>query len=384
MARARIFLLATMIAGLSAAGSAQQPDPVVKLMEEFTTANGPSGSEGPVRTLFEKQMRDAGAIVSTDGLGSVIARVPGASAGPRVMIDAHLDEVGSLVRSITPDGFLKIQELGGWVGANLLGQRWTVITSKGTLPAVSGAQDAHLSSADGEKWATNPDNIFLDVGATSKANAEAMGIQIGDAIAPASPFTILANERYAAKAWDDRVGLLIEIEALKLLQQSGAKTPNTLYFAGTVQEELGMRGTSTAVHEIEPDVAIAVEGGIAADYPRTNPDEGGERIGKGPAIFVFDASVVPNAKLVKLLRDAAASKHISLQTDLLPGGSEDAAYIQKSANGVPVICMVVPARYTHANTSVIARSDFDDAVTLLAEVLRRLDASTVKDLTNFQ
>ncbi|MGH9396200.1 MAG: M42 family metallopeptidase [Terriglobia bacterium] len=382
--RGRIALLAALALIFTSPARAQQSDPVIQLMKEFTNADGPSGFEGPVRTLFEREMRNAGAEVSTDGLGSVIARVPGAAASPRIMIDAHLDEVGLMVRSITPEGYVKVQRLGGWIGTNMVDQRWTILTSKGPIPAVSGTQDAHISTPEDVKWSVDPLNVFLDAGARSKADAEALGIQPGDAIAPASPFTILANQRYAAKAWDDRVGLLIEIEALKQLRREGAKTPNVIYFTGTVQEEMGMRGAATATHEIKPDVGIALEVGIAADYPGTNADQAEEKLGDGPGVFAYDGSVIPNTKLFELFQNTAAANHIPLQTDLVVRYGEDAAYIQKSANGVPVINFVVPARYTHANTGIIARSDFDNAVNLLVDVLKRLDASNVKSLTNFQ
>ncbi|MGH9455971.1 MAG: M42 family metallopeptidase, partial [Terriglobia bacterium] len=239
--RGKGILLVALALMFTSAARAQQSDPVIQLMKEFTNADGPSGFEGPVRTLFEREVRNAGAEVSTDGLGSVIAKVPGAAAAPRIMIDAHLDEVGLMVRSITPEGYIKVQRLGGWVGTNMVDQRWTILTNKGPIPAVSGTQDTHIATPEGVTWSVDPLNVFLDVGARSRADAEALGIRPGDAIAPASPFTILANQRYAAKAWDDRVGLLIDIEALKRLRRESIRTPNTLYFAATVQEEVGMR-----------------------------------------------------------------------------------------------------------------------------------------------
>jgi putative aminopeptidase FrvX len=329
-------------------------------------------------------MRSEGADISTDGLGSVIARVPGSAAGPRIMIDAHLDEVGLMVRSITPEGFIKVQRLGGWLGTNMVDQHWTILTRQTPVEAVSGTQDAHIATPDSVKWSVNPLNVFLDVGARSKADAEAMGIRPGDAIAPVSPFTALAHNRYAAKAWDDRIGLLIEIEALNQLREQGVKTPNALYFAGTVQEEVGMRGSITAAHEVKPDVGIALEVGIAADYPGTSPDEAEEKLGAGPAIFAYDHSVIPNIKLRELFRSVAAENHIPLQTDLVVDYGEDAHYIQWWANGVPVINFVVPTRYTHTATGIIDRSDFENAVKLLVAVLKRLDAPTVQGLTQFQ
>ena len=379
-----VILLAGLLVASGLVLAAQQSDPVIGLMKEFTEAFGPSGSEGPVRKLYEREMRKAGAEISTDGLGSVIAKSPGGSAGPRVMVDAHLDEVGLMVRAITKRGFIKVQMLGGWLGTNMVGQRWTIMTAKGPVPAVSGTQDAHIATPELTQWSIDPMNVFLDVGARNREDAEAMGIRLGDPIAPASTFLELANHRYAAKAWDDRIGLLMQIEALKQLQREGVKTPNTVFFTGTVQEEVGLRGALTTAQIVKPDVGIAIEVGIAADSPGTNSSQAEEELGAGPGIFAYDNSTIPNRKLFDLFRSVAEANQIPLQTDLVVHYGEDAASMQKIGGGVPVINFVVPARYTHANTGIIDRSDFDKAVRLLAAVLKRLDAATVKDLTNFE
>jgi len=380
----KVILLAVSLIFTTLAFAAQKSDPVIRLMKEFTEADGPSGAEGPVRKLYEREMRNAGAEISTDGLGSVIAKAPDGSAGPRIMVDAHLDEVGLMVRAITPRGFIKVQMLGGWLGTNMVDQRWTILTEKGPIPAVSGTQDAHIATPELEKWSVDPLNVYLDVGATSRADAERLGIRIGDPIAPASTFLKLANHRYAAKAWDDRIGLLVQLEALKLLQREGVKTPNQIFFTGTVQEEVGMRGAVTAAQVVKPDVGIAIEVGIAADSPGTNPDQAEEKLGAGPGIFAYDSSTLPNRKLLRLFRSVAEANHIPLQTDLVVRYGEDASSMQKTGRGVPVINFVVPTRYTHANTGIIDRADFDNAVRLLADVLRKLDANTVKGLTDFQ
>ena len=380
----KLILLAGLLIASSIALAAQQSDPVIGLMKEFTEAFGPSGAEGPVRNLYEREMRKAGAEVSTDGLGSVIAKAPGASGGPRIMVDAHLDEVGLMVRAITPDGYIKVQRLGGWLGTNMVDQRWTILTAKGPVPAVSGTQDAHISTPELTTWSADPLNVYLDVGARSRADAEALGIRLGDPIAPASNFVELANHRYAAKAWDDRIGLLMQIEALRQIEREGVKSPNTIFFTGTVQEEIGLRGALTTAQIVKPDVGIAIEVGIAADSPGTNPDQAEEKLGAGPGIFAYDNSALPNRKLFDLFRQVAEANRIPLQTDLVVHYGEDAASMQKIGGGVPVINFVVPARYTHANTGIIDRADFDRGAQLLVAVLKRLDAATVKGLTDFQ
>ncbi|HEV2176980.1 MAG TPA: M42 family metallopeptidase [Terriglobia bacterium] len=364
---------------------AQQPqDSTVQLMEQFTNAFGPPGFEDDVRQLFEREMRTRGAEVSTDGLGSVIARVAGSADRPRIMVDAHLDELGLMVRYITPDGFVKVQTLGWWLVPSLFNQHWTIKTEKGLVPAVSGFLDAHIASADDAKaFAAELKNVSLDVGARSREDAEAMGIRPGDPIVPSTAFTTLANNRYAAKAWDDRIGLMILVEALNRLKKEGATTPNALYLTGTVQEEIGLRGATTTANTIKPDLGIALEVGIAADYPGSTPDQAEERLGLGPAVFAYDNSVLPNVKLREFFRLVAREKNIPLQTDLVVGYGEDAAVMQRYGTGTPVINFVVPTRYTHTATGVIDRRDFDQAVDLLVEVLKRLDAKTVAEIAHF-
>ena len=177
-----------------------QPDRVVRLMEELTNAPGPSGFEGPVRTIVERELRAAGAEISHDGLGSVIGEIPGPSDGPRIMVTAHLDEVGLMVQYIRPDGFILFKKLGGWFDQALVDQRWTIVTTQGEVLGVSGLRTVHVSRAESANRVWGLNELFLDVGARSRADAEAMGIRPGDPIAPWSPFTVLPNERYAAKA----------------------------------------------------------------------------------------------------------------------------------------------------------------------------------------
>ena len=381
----KLFLLGFCAALFCLPLCAQQRDGTVQLMEQFTGAFGPPGFEEDVRQLFEREMRSRGAEVSTDGLGSVIARVPGSADHPRIMVDAHFDELGLMVRYITPDGFVKVQTLGWWLVPSLFNQHWTIKTEKGMVPAVSGFLDAHISSADDARaFAGELKNVSLDVGARSKEEAEALGIRPGDPIVPATAFTVLANNRYAAKAWDDRVGLMILVEALDRLKKEGATTPNALYLTGTVQEEIGLRGATTTANIVKPDLGIALEVGIAADYPGATPDQAEEHLGQGPGVFAYDNSVLPNVKLREFFRSVAREKGIPLQTDLVVGYGEDAAVMQRYGSGTPVINFVVPTRYTHTSTGVIDRRDFDQAVDLLVEVLKRLDAKTVAQIAHFE
>src|SRR5690348_14831915 len=199
----------------------QQGDRVLKLLQELSNAPGPSGYEGPVRDILRREFQAAGLEVSNDGMGSIIGVLRGPGDGPRIMLAAHMDEVGALVRYVTAEGMVKFQLLGGWLDQALVDQRWTILTNRGPVPAISGLRSVHITPLDERNRVTGRDDVFLDVGARSKQEAEALGIRAGDGIVPASSFAELAGSRYAGKAMDDRVGCVMMIEALRRLKEQG-------------------------------------------------------------------------------------------------------------------------------------------------------------------
>lgn len=354
-------------------------DRTERLLAELADAPGPSGFEEAVRTIMVRELKPLASGISYDGVGSVIAAE--GSSGPKIMLDAHMDELGGVVRRVTPGGFLSMQMLGGWLDQALPDQRWIVIGSKGPVRAVTGIRDVHVVPADERGKVYARDTLFLDVGAHDAAEVEKLGIGPGDPVVPDSPFVALAGGRYLGKAWDDRVGCAVVIEALRRLRASGH--PNQLFVAATVQEEVGLRGARTAADLIKPDIGIAIEGGIAGDSPGRNADETQAVLGAGPGIFLYDSSTLPNRKLVSLVRSVAAGKHIRLQKDLVQGYGDDSAAIQATAGGVPTVNLVVPARYTHAHNGIIDRADFDGMVDLVVALIQKLDARTVADLRDF-
>jgi endoglucanase len=297
------------------------------------------------------------------------------------MLDAHMDELGGMVRRVTPDGFVTMQMLGGWLDMALPGQRWVILTAKGPVHAVSGIRDIHVVPADERTKPFNRDNLYLDVGAHNGADAAAMGIEPGDPVAPDSTFEELANGRYLGKAWDDRVGCAVLIEALKRLAAEGH--PNQLFVAATTQEEIGLRGAHTAADVIHPDIGIAIEGGMTGDQPNTHPDETNARLGDGPDIFLYDASALPNRKLVSFLRQTAAQANIPIQPDLVTGYGDDSAEIQKSDGGAPTVNIGVPVRYMHVHNGIMDRKDFDETVDLVVDMIKKLDAAEVARIRDF-
>jgi putative aminopeptidase FrvX len=355
-------------------------DRVVQLLQKLTNAPGPSGYEEPVAKIMVEEMKPLADKITYDRLGSVIA-VQG-NTGPKIMLDAHMDELGGMIRRITSNGFLTMQMLGGWLDQALIDQRWTIIGSKGPIRAVTGIRDIHIVPPEERTKVYPADSIFLDVGAKNEAEVRDMGIEPGDPVVPDTEFTVLnGTQNYLAKAWDDRVACAALIEVMRRFQR--VSHPNQIFYAATVQEEIGLRGAQTSAEIIKPDIGISIEVGIVKDVPGVHPEEAQEVLGGGPGYFLYDWSALPNRKLVAFIKQTAREKSIPLQYDLITGYGEDGAAIQKINGGVPILNLVVPTRYTHSHNGIINRADFDYAVELLIAMVSRFDASTVARLQDF-
>jgi putative aminopeptidase FrvX len=352
----------------------------MQLMKQFTEAAGPPGAEGPVRKLFVDNAKPFADKISYDGLGSVIAQQ--GNSGPRIMVDAHMDELGAIVRHIRPDGYISVQMLGYWLPQALGDQRWTIIGSKGPVIAVSELWDAHIAPHEAGQPST-PSEYFLDVGARNAEDVAALGIGPGDPIVPVSEFAVLSNQRYLAKAWDDRVGCIAMIEAIRRLAKS--PHPNQIFYTATVQEEgsIEMRGATTSAHIINPDIGIALEVGVANDTPGNKSGASLETIGGGPGIMLYSFSEYPNRNFVRFVQQVAAEMKIPLQYDFVQGFGDDAGAIKLNGSGVPVTTLLVPTRSTHTHNGIIDRADFDRTVDLLVALLQRLDAATVARIKSF-
>ncbi len=355
-------------------------DRTLDLLRQLADAPGPPGFEEPIRKLMVDAMKPYASSIRFDGLGSIIATQ--GSAGPRIMVDAHMDELGGMIRRVTPKGLLTMQMLGGWFDQALVDQRWIIIGSKGPVRAVTGIRDIHYAPLTERNVVYSRDSLFLDVGASSEAEVRAMGIGPGDPVVPDAPFAVLnGTANYLGKAWDDRVGCAVVVEAMRRL--ASRPHPNSIFYAITTQEEVGLRGAHTAVEVIKPDIGIAIEAGVTGDVG-AKPEESQERLGAGPGLFLFNNSELPNRKFVQFVKDSAAARQLPLQFDLVTGYGDDSAEIQKSNGGTPTVCILVPVRYTHAHNGVMNRKDFDQTVDLLVEMLEHLDAAAVQRIRDFQ
>lgn len=354
-------------------------DKTAKLLKELTEANGVSGHEAEIRAVIEKRLAGLGTL-EKDRIGSLICRKQGGSKSPVVMIAGHMDEIGFMVKLISKEGFLKFLPLGGWFDQVLLGQRVSVMTAKGTVEGVIGAKPPHLLPREEREKIVQKKDMYIDIGATSKEEVEQAGIRVGDPVVPQAGFSMLAGGKtYLAKAFDDRVGVALTIQALEDLQTGGH--PNTVCGAATVMEEVGVRGATTSVEAVNPDVAIVLESDIAGDVPGITEDQSAVKLGKGPTVVLFDARMIPNLRLRDLLMDTARELSLPLQTSAIEGGATDGAAIHLHKTGVPTVVLGVPARHIHSPGSIIHRDDYDAARKLLGAVLRKLDSAAVASLT---
>ena len=372
-----MFLAATLVA------QSVHGDRIERLLEELSNAPAPSGFEGPVREIVTRELRAEGLETSTDGLGSVIAVLRGSSDRPRIMLAAHMDEVGAMVKYVTPEGMVKFQTLGGWLDQALIEQRWTIVTAKGPVTAVSGLESPHVMPPEERNRVTPRDDIFLDVGAHSKEDAESLGVHPGDPIVPAGSFTHLAHSRYLGKAMDDRVGLVMLLEVLRRLKSQNDRPPNSIYFVATVQEEVGLRGAHTSVQAVKPDVGISLEVGVAADHPGGRPEAAQEKLGAGPVLYLADGAMLVNLHLRDFFERLANENHIPYQTEVTTGSSEDSAEMQRFGSGIPSINYAVATRYLHTHSSELDRADVDRAIELLVKALNALDARTAEQIARF-
>jgi putative aminopeptidase FrvX len=355
-------------------------DNIENMIKEITEATGVSGYETEIKRTLKNYLQSSGRI-SYDRLGSLICCQNGTAEKPRVLISAHMDEVGFMVKFITPEGFLKFTPLGGWSDQVLLAQRVSVITHRGKVTGIIGAKPPHLLSEEERKKIVAKKDMYIDIGATSQKEVEEAGVRIGDPVVPISEFAVLANPKtYMSKALDDRLGCGVMIQTLQQLMNDH---PNTLYGMATVQEEVGMRGAATGADVVDPDVAIISEVDIAGDVPGIRPEETPVKMNGGPVISTYDARMIPNLKLRNLVIDTAKQNDIPLQFSTMEGGATDGGAIHLHKQGVPCVVLGVPTRHIHSHNAIMHRNDFDNTVRLMAAVVKKLDAATVSDLTDW-
>jgi endoglucanase len=333
------------------------------LVKRICEVPGIPGREDQIRALVTEELRPLTDDIRVDALGNVIATKRG-SGGPRVMVAAHIDEIGFMVRYIDDHGFIRLQNVGGFDARVLPAQRVLVHTRDGQALRGAlqiGAKPIHILQPDEIKPPKISD-LYVDLGMTG--DEVKSRVEVGDMVTFDRTLERVGN-CVMSKSLDDRLNVFIMIEALRSLGEHEAE----IVAVATTQEEVGLRGAQTAAYSVDPDVGVALDVTIAGDTPGIDAADRVAQLGGGVAIKVFDSSHVPNHRLVRHVRDVADRQGIPYQLEVLPRGGTDAASIERSRAGTPVITISTPTRHLHTVNEMASVSDIQGAIQLLARYL---------------
>jgi putative aminopeptidase FrvX len=337
-------------------------------LEKLSNACGVTGRENQVRNLMIQLLKPYADEIQIDKLENVIAIKKGKANSPKIMLAAHMDEVGLMVKTITKDGFLQFTKMGGIDDRILPAQKVIVYTKKGQFPGIIGSKPPHIQKEEERKKIITYDDLFIDVGAESKEDAANMGISIGDAIAFDVKYTNLGKDVVIGKAFDNRAGCITMVETLKLLGQ----TDCTVCAVGTVQEEVGLRGAATAAFGVDPDLALVLDVTIAGDVPGVREFDTSVKMGNGPALTISDSGLITHPKVLRWLLDTAEEEKIPSQLESGLLGSTDAARISITRQGIPCGTISIPTRYIHSPVGMLSLKDIGTSAKLTAAAIQRI------------
>ncbi|MGC6770010.1 glutamyl aminopeptidase [Enterococcus sp. LJL128] len=346
-------------------------------IKELTELQGTSGAEDDIRAYMKQHITPLVDEVQYDGLGGIFGIKRGKEAdGPRVMVAAHMDEVGFMLTQIKDNGLFRVVPLGGWNPYVVSAQRFTLKTAKGDYPCISSSIPPHLlRGTNGQKQLEVTDVLF-DAGFESKEEAESYGVRPGDTIVPQTETIKTANgKNIIAKSWDNRYGCTLVLEALEALQNE--TLGHTLIAGANVQEEVGLRGAKPSVHKFKPDLFFAVDCS-AADDINTKKDTYGH-LGEGTLLRIFDPGMITLPRMREFLLDTAETNKIPYQYFVSKGGT-DAGAAHTTNAGVPSSVIGVCGRYIHTHQTMFSIKDFEAAREMLIQVLKGLDKSTVNTI----
>jgi putative aminopeptidase FrvX len=345
----------------------------LRLLGDLTGAGGPSGYEGPVRAVWRVAVREFAAEVYGDVHGSVTA-VVNPEGAPRVMLAGHIDEIGLMITHIDEQGYLSVAPIGSHDPTILAGQRVRVHAAQGPILGVLGRKPIHLMRGDDRKEAVEIKDLWIDIGAADRAEAESL-VRIGDPVTFATGLERLHGDLLVSKAFDNRVGAYVAAEVARAIAERPCEA--AVFAVATSQEEVGLRGATTSAERIKPDVAIAIDVGFALDHPGVDDERkrrGPMALGKGPQIT---RGANANPVVFERLVQAAEAEGIPYQIDPSPAASgTDAWAIQVAHQGVATGVVGVSLRYMHTPVEVLSTRDLDQTVALLVAFVRRLRRDT--------
>lgn len=324
------------------------------LIKKLVETPGPSGYETKIRELIQTEIQDYTDEFQVDALGNLIA-VKGTSkgAGKKIMLSAHMDEIGIIVTHIDDSGFVRFTTIGGVRRHTLVGGRVQFLDGTQGVVGYEESADANSLPAFNQ--------MYIDVGSTSRSDCP---VRVGDVAAFDRPFSEY-GDRLVSKAMDDRIGVAVLIETLRLLDES----PNQVYFVFSVQEEVGLRGATTAAYGLDPDIGIAIDVTRSGDTPKGIKMD--VSLGQGPAVKVRDSGMLSDPRIVDWMVNTAQSSKIPFQLEVLEAGTTDARAIQLTRAGVPSGCISIPCRYVHAPSEMVDLNDVQNAVHLLLALITK-------------
>ncbi len=348
---------------------------LVKL-ERICGAPGISSFEQEIGRILEEEYTSLGFACEKDRLGSVVADKCKDQPGPKMMVAAHMDEVGFMVEEIDENGFLKVRPIGSWWSHLILGQWYTVVTKDNRqYPALMGSMATHGLPAEIKNKTVKMEDAYLDLGAGSQEEVRSLGIAVGDMVSPWTHFEVMQNPKYVScKAFDDRIGNYIMLEAAKELR---GETHTPLYLANTVQEQPGLRGARTAVEWVHPDIAFAIDTTLAGDTPANHNICA---LGKGVVLSMIDSNSIAPRKLVKYVEGICKKHHIDYQYAVFNKGGTDSGNIHKAFDGVLNMTLSIPIRYMHTNHSMIHTDDVEACIRLVCEIAKDMDTEVFESL----
>ncbi|MBP2241453.1 putative aminopeptidase FrvX [Cytobacillus eiseniae] len=348
----------------------------LQLFKTLTELPGAPGNEHFVRNFMKEQLSQYADEIVQDKLGGIFGVKKGDENGPTIMVAGHMDEVGFMVTSITENGMLRFQTLGGWWSQVLLAQRVQIMTDNGPVIGVIGSIPPHLLDEAKRSKPMEMSNMLIDIGADDREDAKKIGIKPGQQIVPICPFTPMANEKkILAKAWDNRYGCGLAIELLEAVKDE--KLPNILYSGATVQEEVGLRGAQTAANMINPDLFFAMDASPANDMSGDKNEFG--QLGKGTLLRILDRSMVTHRGMREFVLDTAETNKIPYQYFVSQGGT-DAGRVHISNEGVPSAVIGICSRYIHTHASIVHIDDYAAAKELIVKLVKACDKTTVETI----
>jgi putative aminopeptidase FrvX len=345
----------------------------VEFLRRLVASPSPSGFEQPVQAVIRAEIGQYSDEVRTDVHGNVIATL-NPNGNPRVMLTAHCDELGFLIRYIDEEGFLYFAPIGGFDPSTLPGERVLVHTPAGSIPGVLGRKAIHLMDSDERSQAPKLANMWIDIGVSSRKEAQEL-VPIGSTATRAAQLEILRGDLVVSRALDDKSGVFTIVEAMRRLHEQRARLKAGAYFVSAVQEETGSRGVRTSTYEINPQVAITVDVTFASDHPQTSKQLLGDvKLNGGPAITIGGFT---NPRVYQLLVAATKEAGITYQDDIAAANTgTDNDNIQVTRGGVATGLLNIPCRYMHTGSEIVSLKDIETAAELIAQFVLLLDEST--------